>query len=72
MSKAFNRQVQILTITNPKSMPLIDGLKANIKADKTNYTTLTRDINTLIKWLVRSKRAKGHLVKPSRRKAETG
>ena len=49
MTKAFNGQVQILTITNPKAMPLIDGIKANIKADKTNYTTLSSDINTLIK-----------------------
>lgn len=49
MSKAFNNQVQILTITNPKAMPLIDRIKANIKADKPNYAGLSSDINTLVK-----------------------
>ena len=49
MTKAFDGQVQILTVTNVKAMPLIDGIKANIKADKTNYTKLASDINTLIK-----------------------
>ncbi|PGV49553.1 hypothetical protein [Bacillus sp. AFS037270] len=49
MTKAFNGQVQILTITNAKAMPLIDGIKTNIKADQTNYTKLAGDINTLIK-----------------------
>ncbi|PLS03404.1 hypothetical protein [Neobacillus cucumis] len=49
MTKAFNGQVQILTITNPKAMPLIDGIKSNIKANQTNYTKLSSDINTLIK-----------------------
>ncbi|MED4227019.1 hypothetical protein [Neobacillus cucumis] len=49
MTKAFDGQVQILTITNAKAMPLIDGIKANIKADQTNYTKLASDMNTLIK-----------------------
>ncbi|MEH7095891.1 hypothetical protein [Neobacillus vireti] len=49
MTKAFDGHVQILTVTNAKAMPLIDGIKANIKADKTNYTKLASDINTLIK-----------------------
>lgn len=49
MNKAFNGQVQILTITNPKAMPLIDGIKANIKTATPNYSKLTSDINTLIK-----------------------
>ncbi|MBO0958501.1 hypothetical protein J1P26_02065 [Neobacillus sp. MM2021_6] len=49
MGKAFNGQVQILTITNPKALPLIDGIKANIKSDAPNYSTLSSDILTLIK-----------------------
>ncbi|MFL6561851.1 MAG: hypothetical protein ACJ8MO_37820 [Bacillus sp. (in: firmicutes)] len=49
MDKAFNGHVQILTITNPKAMPLIDGIKANIKAETPSYSRLTSDINTLIK-----------------------
>ncbi|MCM3726788.1 hypothetical protein M3226_13925 [Neobacillus cucumis] len=49
MTKAFDGQVQILTITDAKAMPLIDGIKANIKAGQTNYTKLAGDINTLIK-----------------------
>ncbi len=49
MEKAFNGQVQILTITNPAAIPLIDGIKTNIKSETPNYTTLSSDINTLIK-----------------------
>lgn len=49
MSKAFNGQVQILTITNPAALPLIDGIKTNIKSETPNYTKLSSDINSLIK-----------------------
>jgi len=49
MGKAFNGQVQILTITNPQALPLIDGIKANIKSEAPNYTSLSSDIQTLIK-----------------------
>ncbi|MFZ7942434.1 hypothetical protein [Neobacillus sp. 19] len=49
MNKAFNGQVQILTITNPKALPLIDGIKSNIKSDAPNYSSLSSDILTLIK-----------------------
>ncbi|MFJ7725924.1 hypothetical protein ACIQXV_07145 [Neobacillus sp. NPDC097160] len=49
MGKAFNGQVQILTITNPKALPLIDGIKANIKLDAPNYPSLSSDIQTLVK-----------------------
>ena len=49
MGKAFNGQVQILTITNPQALPLIDGIKANIKSDAPNYPSLSSDILTLIK-----------------------
>ncbi|MFK9091659.1 hypothetical protein [Bacillus salipaludis] len=49
MEKAFNGQVQILTITNPKALPLIDGIKANIKLDAPNYPSLSSDIQTLVK-----------------------
>lgn len=49
MTKAFNGQVQILTVTNPKAMTLIDGIKANIKSAKPDYNRLTSDINTLIR-----------------------
>jgi hypothetical protein len=48
MNKAFNGNVQILTITNPKAMPLIDGIKANIKSAKPSFTRLSSDINTLV------------------------
>lgn len=49
MTKAFNGQVQILTITNPKALPLIDGIKANIKAQAPSYSKLSSDIITLVK-----------------------
>lgn len=49
MDKAFNGHVQILTITNPKALPLIDGIKANIKTANPSYSKLSSDINTLIK-----------------------
>jgi hypothetical protein len=49
MDKAFNGNVQILTITNPKALPLIDGIKANIKSETPSYSKLSSDINTLIK-----------------------
>jgi hypothetical protein len=49
MEKAFNNQVQILTITNPKALPLIEGIKANIKSDTPNFTTLSSDMTTLVK-----------------------
>jgi hypothetical protein len=49
MDKAFNGHVQILTITNPKALPLIDGIKANIKLDTPSYSKLSSDINTLVK-----------------------
>jgi hypothetical protein len=49
MDKAFNGHVQILTITNPKALPLIDRIKANIKLDTPSYSKLSSDINTLIK-----------------------
>ncbi|MDQ0200961.1 hypothetical protein [Neobacillus ginsengisoli] len=48
MSKAFNGQVQILTITNPQALPLIDGIKANIKSATPSYSKLTSDINILV------------------------
>ncbi|MEH6904493.1 hypothetical protein [Neobacillus drentensis] len=49
MDKAFNGHVQILTVTNPKALPLIDGIKANIKSKTPTYSKLSSDINTLIK-----------------------
>jgi hypothetical protein len=49
MDKAFNGHVQILTITNPKALPLIDGIKANIKLKNPSYSKLSSDINTLVK-----------------------
>jgi hypothetical protein len=49
MGKAFNGQVQILTITDPKALPLIDGIKANIKSATPTYSKLSSDINTLVK-----------------------
>lgn len=49
MDKAFNGHVQILTITNPKALPLIDGIKANIKLKIPSYSKLSTDINTLVK-----------------------
>lgn len=48
MNKAFNGQVQILTITSPNAMTLIDGIKANLKNPSPNYRTLASDINTLV------------------------
>jgi hypothetical protein len=49
MNKAFNGQVQVLTITNPKALPLIDGIKANIKSASPSYSQLSSDIITLVK-----------------------
>jgi hypothetical protein len=49
MSKAFNGQVQILTITNPQALPLIDRIKANIKSATPSNSKLAGDINTLVK-----------------------
>jgi hypothetical protein len=49
MDKAFNGNVQILTITNANAMPLIDGIKANIKSANPSYSKLSTDINSLIK-----------------------
>lgn len=49
MNKAFNNQVQILTVTHPKAMTLIDSIKANLKSAKPSYSKLTNDINTLIR-----------------------
>ncbi|MBV7505097.1 hypothetical protein KW850_07500 [Bacillus sp. sid0103] len=49
MDKAFNGHVQILTITNPKALPLIDGIKANIKSANPSYGKLSSDIITLVK-----------------------
>ncbi|MCM3764128.1 hypothetical protein [Neobacillus niacini] len=49
MSKAFNGQVQILTITNPKALPLIEGIKTNIKSPTPSYSQLSSDIITLVK-----------------------
>jgi archaellum component FlaC len=49
VGKAFNGQVQILTITDPKALPLIDGIKANIKSATPTYSKLSSDINTLVK-----------------------
>ncbi|MFP5108481.1 hypothetical protein ACSU6B_17155 [Neobacillus sp. C211] len=51
MDKAFNGHVQIFTITNPKALPLIDGIKANIKLDTPSYSKLSSDINTLVKMM---------------------
>jgi hypothetical protein len=48
MNKAFNGQVQILTVTNPKAMTLMDRIKTNIKSSKISYGQLSSDINTLI------------------------
>ncbi len=49
MNKAFDGHVQILTVTNPKAMTLIDRIKATIKADNPSYSRLTSDMTTLIK-----------------------
>ncbi|MBU8914894.1 hypothetical protein BGM25_02405 [Bacillus sp. FJAT-29953] len=49
MNKAFNGQVQVLSITNPNALPLIDGIKANIKAPSPSYSKLSSDIITLVK-----------------------
>ncbi|MDR7239020.1 hypothetical protein [Neobacillus drentensis] len=49
MDKAFNGHVQILTITNPKAMQLIDGIKANIKSETPSYSKLSSNIITLVK-----------------------
>jgi len=49
MNKAFDNQVQILTVTDPKAMTLIDGLKANLKAKTPSYTRLTSDLTALVK-----------------------
>jgi len=49
IDKAFNGNVQVLTITNPKALPLIDGIKANIKAKNPSYSKLSSDIITLVK-----------------------
>jgi hypothetical protein len=49
MDKAFNGHVQVLTITNPKALPLIDGIKANIKDKNPSYSKLSSDIISLVK-----------------------
>ncbi|WP_066071800.1 hypothetical protein [Neobacillus soli] len=49
MGKAFNGQVKILTITNPKALPLIDGIKTAMKSDSPNYNRLSSDIIKLVK-----------------------
>jgi hypothetical protein len=49
MDKAFNGHVQVLTITNPKALPLIDGIKANIKSKNPSYGKLSSDMITLVK-----------------------
>jgi len=49
MNKAFNGQVQILTITNPKALPLIDSIKANIKSATPTYSKFSSDMVTLVK-----------------------
>jgi hypothetical protein len=48
VNKAFNGQVQILTVTSPKAMTLIDRIKGNIKSKTPSYGQLSSDINTLI------------------------
>jgi hypothetical protein len=49
MNKAFNGNVQILTITNPEALPLIEGIKTNIKSATPTYNKLSSDIITLVK-----------------------
>ncbi|MFL6562254.1 MAG: hypothetical protein ACJ8MO_39910, partial [Bacillus sp. (in: firmicutes)] len=49
IDKAFNGNVQVLTITNPKALTLIDGIKANIKSTNPSYGRLSSDIITLVK-----------------------
>ncbi|MEH7074529.1 hypothetical protein [Neobacillus drentensis] len=49
IDKAFNGHVQILTITNPKALPLIDGIKSNIKSKNPSYGKISSDIITLVK-----------------------
>lgn len=49
MNKAFDGHVQILTVTNPKAVTLIDRIKSTIKADNPSYSRMTNDITTLIK-----------------------
>ncbi|GHH98025.1 hypothetical protein [Neobacillus kokaensis] len=49
MNKAFDGQVQILTVTNPNAITLIDRIKSTIKVDNPSYSRLTRDITALIK-----------------------
>jgi hypothetical protein len=48
MNKAFNGQTQVLTITNPKALPLIEGIKTNIKSANPSYSKLSSDIITLV------------------------
>jgi hypothetical protein len=48
MNKSFNGQVQILTVTNPTALTLIDRIKTNLKNNSPNYRTLSSDINTLV------------------------
>lgn len=49
MNKAFGGQVQILTITNPAALPLIDSIKTNLQNANPTYSKLSTDLNTLIK-----------------------
>lgn len=49
MNKAFNGNVQTLTVTNPEAVTLIERIKDNLKADSVPYNTVSKDIITLVK-----------------------
>ncbi|MCH1626687.1 hypothetical protein [Fredinandcohnia quinoae] len=48
MNKAFNGNVQILTVTNPKAVDLIDRIKTNLKSSSVPYKAISNDISTLV------------------------
>jgi len=49
INKAFNGNVQTLTVTNPKAVELIEKIKKNLFVDKVPYETVSNDIVSLIK-----------------------
>jgi hypothetical protein len=48
VNKSFGGQVQVLTVTSPRAMTLIDRIKGTLKSAKPSYSQLSSDINTLI------------------------
>jgi len=49
MNQVFNNNVQILTVTNPKAVELMEKIKNDLKSKNVPYSQVSTDIITLIK-----------------------